>query len=37
MIGHWWEGPTSTIIAPTSASDVVGWYNKVGGITFSAI
>jgi len=31
---YWWEGSTSTAISPTSASDVVGQRNKIGGITF---
>ena len=33
---HQWEGSTSAAIPPTPASDVVGQYNKVGGITFGA-
>ena len=35
-MGYWWEGSTSTAITPTSASDIVGQYNKIGGITSSA-
>ena len=31
---YWREGSTSTAISPTSASDVVGQHNKIGGITF---
>ena len=33
----WWEGWTSTAVSPTSASDVVGHHNKIGGITFRAV
>jgi len=33
---YWWEGSACTDIPPTSASDVVGEYNKIGGITFGA-
>ena len=36
VIEYWWEGPTSTSIPPTSASDVVGQYNKIGSCTFRA-
>ena len=32
----WWEGSTSTVIPPTSTSDVRGHHNKIGGITFGA-
>jgi len=31
------EGSTSTAIPPTSASDVVGQNNKIGGLTFGAV
>jgi len=31
----WWEGSASTAITP-SASDVMGQYNKIGGIIFGA-
>ena len=30
-----WEVSTSTAIPPTSASDVLGQHNKIGGIIFS--
>ena len=33
---YWREGSTSTAIPPTSASDVVGQRNKIGGFTFGA-
>jgi len=33
---YWWEGSTSAAILPTSASDVMGQHNKIGGITFGA-
>ena len=33
---YWWEGSVSTVIPPTSASDVVGQHNKIEGITFRA-
>ena len=33
---YWWEGSTSIAIPPTSTSDIVGQYNKIGGITFRA-
>mgnify|MGYP001853016420 CR=1 FL=1 len=33
---YWWEGSTSTAIPQTFTSDVVGQYNKIGGITFRA-
>ena len=36
VMGYWWEGSTSTAITPTSASDIVGQYNKIGGITSRA-
>jgi len=35
-MGYWWEGPASTAIPPTSASDVVGQHNKIGGIIYGA-
>ena len=35
-MGYWWEGSALTAIPPTSASDVVGQHNKMGGITFGA-
>jgi len=33
---YWWEGSTSTAIAPTSASVAVSQHNEIGGITFGA-
>jgi len=33
---YWWEGSTTTAIPPTSTSDILGKYNKIGGITFRA-
>ena len=33
---YWWEGPASTATPPTSASNVMGQHNKIGGITFRA-
>lgn len=36
VMEHWWEGPASTDIPPTSISDTVSQHNKVGGITFGA-
>ena len=33
---YWWKGTTSTAISPTSASDIMGQHNKIGGITFGA-
>ena len=36
VTGYWWEGPTYTAIPPTSASEVMGQHNKIGGITFGA-
>ena len=36
VMEYCWEGSTSTAITPTSASDIVGQYDKVGGITFGA-
>jgi len=35
-MGCWWEGSTSAAIPPTAASDIMGWHNKTGGITFGA-
>jgi len=29
-----WEGLASTVITPTSASDITVQHNKIGGITF---
>ena len=34
VLEYWWEGSTSTAVPPTSASDVKGRYNKVGGTAF---
>ena len=34
VMGYWWEGSTSTVVPPTSASDIVGQHNKIGGIAF---
>jgi len=31
---YWREDSTSTAISPTSASDIVGQHNKIGGINF---
>ena len=36
VIEYWWEGSTSTSIPPASTSDVVGQYNRIGGVTFGA-
>jgi len=33
---YWSEGSASTAIPPTSASDIVGQHNKIGGITSAA-
>ena len=33
---YWGEGSTSAAISPTSASDVLGLHNKIGGINFGA-
>jgi len=35
-VEYGWEGSTSTVIPPTSISDVVDQRNKTGGITFGA-
>jgi hypothetical protein len=36
-LGNYWrERSTSTVIAPASASNVVGQHNKTGGVTFGA-
>jgi len=37
VMEYWWEGSTSTAVPPTSASDVVDWHHKIGGITFRAV
>jgi len=37
VMEYWWEGPTPTVMPPTSASDVVGQHNKIGGITFGTV
>jgi len=34
VMAYWWEGSTSTAVLLTSASDVVGQQNKIGGNTF---
>ena len=34
---YWWEGPISTAIPPTSASDIMSQHNKTGDITFGVI
>ena len=36
VMKYCWEGSASTVISLTSASDVVGKYNKMGGIIFGA-
>ena len=33
---NWWEGSTSTVIPPTSASDIKGQHHKIISITFRA-
>ena len=33
---YWWEGSTSTAIPPTSASEVMGQYIKIAGVTIGA-
>ena len=33
---YWWEGTISTAISPTSASDIIGQNNEIGGSTFGA-
>ena len=33
---NWQESSTSTVIPPTSVSDVEGQHNKTGGVTFRA-
>jgi len=33
---YWWEGSTSTAIAPTFAPGVIGQYHKTESITFEA-
>jgi len=32
--GILWEGSTSTAVLPSSASDIMGQLNKIGGITY---
>ena len=34
LMEYWREDSTSTAISPTSASDIVGQHNKIGGINF---
>ena len=34
---YWWKGSTSTTVAPTFTSVVVGQHDKIGGITFWAV
>jgi len=36
IMEYWWEGSVSTAILPTSASNIMGQHNKIGGITFGA-
>ena len=36
VMEYCWEGSASTAIPPTSASDVAGQHNKIGGTTFGA-
>ena len=36
VLEYWWEGLTSAVTPPTSASDVMGQCNKTGGITYRA-
>jgi len=36
VMEYCWESSTSTAIPSTSASDVMGQHNKIGGITFRA-
>jgi len=33
---YWWNGSTSTALPPTSACDVMGQHNKIGGFTLEA-
>jgi len=33
---YWWEGSASIAVPPTSAYDIVGQQNNIGGITFGA-
>jgi len=35
-VEYWRKGLTSTAVPPTSTPDVMGWHNKIGGITFGA-
>jgi len=37
VMEYWLECSTSTAIPPTSASDIMGQHNKIGGITFRAV
>ena len=34
VMGCWWEGSASTVLLPTSTSDVMGQHRNIGGITF---
>ena len=36
LMEYWRGGSTSTAISPTSASDIVGQHNKIGGINSGA-
>jgi len=36
VMGYCWEGSASTAIPPKSTSDIVGWHNKIGDVTFGA-
>ena len=36
MMEYWWEGSASTVVPPTSTSDVMGQHNKIECITFRA-
>ena len=35
-MGYWWERSTSIAIPPTSASNIMGQHNEIGGVTFGA-
>jgi len=37
VMEYWWEGSSSTVITPTSSSDIVCNYNKTGNITLGAV
>ena len=37
VMEYWWEGSASSAITSTSASDVMGQNNKIGGITSGAL